>query len=157
MRSRASRTQSRRSVDDLIVAAAAGVELAADVAQAVDQRLLDVHVDVFELGRGTGSCRLNFLPNVGQGLCKSGWHSARSVSRPTLASIWAWAIEPGDVVRIKAVVEADAFGEPLDAAIRRLIENSTARWTRRTDPFVSRQMMSPAAGEQGKEKRTIPC
>ena len=34
---------------DLVVAAAAGVELAADVADAVDERPLDVHVDVFEL------------------------------------------------------------------------------------------------------------
>ena len=34
---------------DLVVAAAAGVELAADIAEAVDQRPLDVHVDVFQL------------------------------------------------------------------------------------------------------------
>ena len=34
---------------DLVVAAAAGVELAADVADAVDERPLDVHVDVFQL------------------------------------------------------------------------------------------------------------
>ena len=34
---------------DLVVAAAAGVELAADVADAVDQRPLDVHVDVFQV------------------------------------------------------------------------------------------------------------
>ena len=35
--------------DDLIVAAAAGVQLAADVAEPFDQGLLDVRVDVFEL------------------------------------------------------------------------------------------------------------
>ena len=35
---------------DLVVAAAAGVQLAADVAQPLDQGRLDVHVDVFELG-----------------------------------------------------------------------------------------------------------
>ena len=32
-----------------------------------------------------------------------------------------------DVVRVEAAVEADAFGELLDAAIRRLVENSTPR------------------------------
>ena len=36
--------------DHLIVAAAGGVQLAADVAEPLDQRLLDVHVDVFQLG-----------------------------------------------------------------------------------------------------------
>ena len=34
---------------NLVVAAAAGVELAADVADPLDQRPLDVHVDVFQL------------------------------------------------------------------------------------------------------------
>jgi hypothetical protein len=46
------------------------------------------------------------------------------------------------------VVKADAFGKPAGAAVRRLIEYSTTRWTGQTDPFVSRQMMSPAAGER---------
>ena len=35
--------------DDLIVAAAAGVQLAADIAQTLDQGAFDVRVDVFEL------------------------------------------------------------------------------------------------------------
>src|SRR5262249_507366 len=38
---------------DLIVAAAAGVQLAADVAEPLDQRLLDVRVNIFQL-RGKG-------------------------------------------------------------------------------------------------------
>jgi hypothetical protein len=36
---------------------------------------------------------------------------------------------PQAIVGEQAVVEADAFAEPFDSAIRRLGENSTARWT----------------------------
>ena len=53
---------------DLVVAAAGGVQLAADVAEAVDQRPLDVHVDVFQFGAEREAALLNFLADLAQRL-----------------------------------------------------------------------------------------
>ena len=53
---------------DLIVAAAAGMELAAGVAEPVDQGPLDVHVDIFQFGREREAVLLNFLADLAQGL-----------------------------------------------------------------------------------------
>ena len=51
--------------DDLVVAAAAGVQLAADVAEPLDQGPLDVRVDVFELD---GERELAALDLAGDGV-----------------------------------------------------------------------------------------
>ena len=56
---------------DLVVAAAGGVQLAADVAQPVDQRPLDVHVDVFQLDAELEAALLNFLADLAQALAQS--------------------------------------------------------------------------------------
>ena len=53
---------------DLVVAAAGGVQLAADVAEPVDQRPLDVHVDVFQLDVELEASLLNFLADLAQRL-----------------------------------------------------------------------------------------
>ena len=53
---------------DLIVAAAGGVQLAADVAEAIDQGLFDVHVDVFQFGAERESPLLNFPADFAQRL-----------------------------------------------------------------------------------------
>jgi hypothetical protein len=42
---------------------------------------------------------------------------------------------PLHVVGVEAVIEADAFGELLDAAIRRLGKHSAARWTGQRRPL----------------------
>ena len=47
----------------LVVPAAGGVELPADVAEPVDQRPLDVQVDVFEFDLELETALLNFLAN----------------------------------------------------------------------------------------------
>ena len=100
---------------DLIVAAAAGVQLAADIAQALDERLLDVHVDVFELGLERKFSRFDFFADGCQrfadlvALCVA--------EQADLGQHLGMGDRAGDVVRVEAMVEADAFGEAFDAAI----------------------------------------
>ena len=59
------------------------------------------------------------------------------------------------IVGIQAVVEADAVAEPLDAAIRRLTENSATRWTSQAVSLPSLTMLvrfRPVANLQVTEK-----
>ena len=77
---------------NLVVAAAAGVQLAAHVADPVDQSPLDVHVDVFQLLRNSNSPAAISWPICSRPVT-IWWHSS-SVRMPTLESMWAWAIEP---------------------------------------------------------------
>ena len=72
----------------LVVAAAGGVQFAADVAEPVDQRPLDVHVDVFQGRRERESALLNLLADVRRSPCSICRHSSPLIS-PTAASIWA--------------------------------------------------------------------
>ena len=56
---------------DLVVAAAGSVQLAAHVAEPVDQCPLDVHVDVFQFDAELESSLLNFLADFARGLAQS--------------------------------------------------------------------------------------
>jgi hypothetical protein len=51
----------------LIVSAPPGVQLAPNVTQAVDERLFDVHVDVFQFGAKREAILLDFVANLDQG------------------------------------------------------------------------------------------
>ena len=99
----------------LVVAAAAGVQLAADVAEPVDEGPLDVHVDVFQLlaedERAGGDLGADLL-QAGDDLVGlvGGEHADRG-QHPGVGD------RAADVVGVEAAVEADAFGEPLDAGI----------------------------------------
>ena len=89
-----------------------------------DERLFDVHVDVFQLGLELEvagfdlrfdllECLANLVALVSRDQADFGQH--QGMSNRAL-----------DIMGIEAVVEAHAFGEPLDAGVRPLGENSTA-------------------------------
>ena len=77
---------------DLVVAAAAGVELAADVADAVDQGPLDVRVNVFELLAEREIAGSDLAADCSRPATI--WCRSSAVRTPTLASMRAWAMEP---------------------------------------------------------------
>ena len=110
---------------DLVVAAAAGVELAADVADAVDQRPLDVHVDVFQLvaeREVAGGDLLADLLQAGDDLVPLVVGEDADLGQHVGVGDRA-----ADVVGVEPAVEAHAFGELLDAAVRRLVEHTAPR------------------------------
>ena len=113
---------------DLVVSAAAGVELAADVADAVDERPLDVHVDVFqflaERECAGGDLVLDLL-QAGDNLM-----SLVVGKDPDLGEHQSVGDRAADVVRVEPVVEGHALGELLDTAVRRLVKHTAPRLAR---------------------------
>ena len=53
---------------DLVVSAAPRMQLSPDISEAIDQRLLDVHVDVFQVGSQLEVAGLDFCANFEQPL-----------------------------------------------------------------------------------------
>ena len=77
---------------NLIVAAPRGMQLAADVAEFLDQGRLDVHVDIFAFQNERKMATLDFSLNFRQ--CSHNLLALVVVNNPTCASMCAWAIEP---------------------------------------------------------------
>ena len=101
------------------------MELPADVADPLDQRPLDVHVDVFELDRELEAALLDFLADLGQGLLNLA--ALVGGQQADLGEHLGVGDRAGDVLRIEPPVEAHALGELLDAAVGRLVEHPTPR------------------------------
>src|SRR5205823_13042856 len=101
---------------DLVVAAAAGVELAAEVPQALDQGPLDVRVDVFQLD---GKGKLPAVDFSGNGV-EGGRDALGLVGReePDLGQHAGVGLAGPDVVAVQPAVEADRLGEGFDAVVR---------------------------------------
>ena len=81
-----------------------------------------MHVDVFQLNAKFHLTAGDFLANFGQcfgDLLSLGWLQKTDAGEHL--SVGDGAL---DVVRVEPAVEADAFGELLNAAIRRLGKNS---------------------------------
>ena len=99
------------------------MQLAANIAQAIDKRLFDVHVNVFKLGPEREFAGFDLASDCLQ----------------LLADLLAFTVGDqadfgqhlcvGDrslnIVGIEAVVEADAFGETFDAAVGAAIADGT--------------------------------
>jgi hypothetical protein len=102
----------------LIVAAAAGVQLPADIAEAVDERLLDVHVNVFELHFEWEIAGFDLSANLLQPAANL--FALGVADKSDLCQHVCMGNRPGYVVRVEPMIEADAFGELLDAAVRGL-------------------------------------
>jgi hypothetical protein len=111
----------------LVVATAARMQFAAHVPQAVDQRLLDVHVHIFQflpqgklapihLAADDLQRRLDLPAFVVRQDADLGQHLRMGDGAP-------------NIVGIESVVEADAFGECFHASIRRLLEDAATRRT----------------------------
>ncbi len=112
---------------NLVVAAAAGVELAAHVADPLDQRPLDVHVNVFELlaeGEFAGGDLVENLFQAGHDLVPL------VVGEDAhLGEHQGVGDRAADVVRVKPPIEGHALGELLDTAVRRLVKHTAPRLT----------------------------
>ena len=108
---------------DLIVAAAGGMEFASRIAQPLDQRPLDVHVNVFELDPEGELPLLNFPANVRQGLLNLKAFVRRE--QPPGGEHLGVGDRGCDILGVEPPIEAHAFRELLDAAVRRLIEDPT--------------------------------
>ena len=120
---------------DLIVATPGRVQLAADVAEAIRQGLLDVHVDVFQFRAEREASLLNFPAYLAQGLLnlpafigreQANFGQHLGVGRRTL-----------DVLRKQTAIEAHAFGELLNTAIGRHVKNTAPCLLRQIKPRTS--------------------
>ena len=105
---------------DLVVAGAAGVELAADLADQLLQPPLDIRCGCPRARAGTGRCP----PRARRGRPRARARSRRAPRR-TGARPWrgpcAHATLPGDVVRPEPPVERQGPGEPLGGGIGALV------------------------------------
>src|SRR5262249_46103099 len=99
---------------------ATGVQLAADVAEALDESAFDMGVDVFELDREGELAAINLSGDVVEG----GDDLVRLVRREEadLGEHAGVGLTGADVVAVQAVVEADGLGERLDAVVGRAAE-----------------------------------
>ncbi len=111
----ASRTHSPQVGRNLVIAAAAGVNLAADIAQAVDQRPLDVHVDVFELSAKLEVSLLNLVADLAE--CLHNLLALELGEQLHLGQHLSVGDRGADVLGKQPPVEAHALGELLDAGI----------------------------------------
>ena len=138
--------------DDLIVAAAAGVQLAADVAEPRDQGLLDVRVDVFELDRKRKLAAFDLAADVVEGGDDLRRLRRRS-SRPTSASMRAWAWLARMSCAVEPVVEADRLGEGFDAIVGVAGEAAAPGFLGHAVPPCGGFRLSEKAGSPGRVLR----
>ncbi len=107
---------------DLVIAAAGRVQLAPHLAEPLDECPFDVHVNVFELDVELEAALLNFAADVAQGLLNS---PAFVVGEQAdVGQHLGMRDRGGDIVRIKAAIEAHTFSELLHAAVGRLLKNA---------------------------------
>ena len=109
----------------LIVAAAGGVELAAHVAQAVDERGLDVHVDVFTLEDERKIPTFDLGPDFGQPS-----HNLLAFiggEQTHLSEHLGVGDRPLDVVLEEPTVKGDRLTEQFDPAVGFLGETTAPR------------------------------
>ena len=107
----------------LVVAAPGGVELPADVAQAVDQGRLDVHVDVLALEDERESFRPRSRPGFRTGPRTICWHSSGSEQTDVREHLRVRDRAP-DVVLEEPTVKGDRFAELFDATVGLLAETA---------------------------------
>ena len=101
------------------------MELAADVADPLDERPLDVHVDVFQLLAELELAGGDFVAD----LLEAGDDLVPLVvgQDAHLGEHVGVGDRAADIVGVQAAVEAHAFGELLDATVRRLVKYSAPR------------------------------
>ena len=119
---------------DLVVAAAAGVQLATDVTEPLDQCTLDVHVHVFQLGTERevtggdfGKDRVEFGDDRVTFLV---------VEQADLGQHPRMGLRTTDVDGGQAMVKTDRFGEGFNARVRLAAEASAPG-------FISHPLISP--------------
>ncbi len=120
---------------DLIVATPGRVQLAADVAKAVREGLLDVHVDVFQFRTEREAPLLNFPAYLAQGLLNHPAFVGRE--QANLGQHLGVGRGTFDVLRKQTAIEAHAFSELLDAAIGRHLKNTAPGLLRQIKPRTS--------------------
>jgi len=120
---------------DLIIATPGRVELTANVAKAIDEGLLDVHVDVFKFRTEREAALLNFPAYFAQGLLnqpafigreQANFSQHLGVGRGTI-----------DVLRKQTAIEAHTFSELLNSAISRHVKNTAPGLLRQIKPRTS--------------------
>ncbi len=108
---------------NLVVSAAGRVQFAANIAQAVDQCPLDVHVDIFQFDLEAELALPNLLAYVCQGLLNLVAFVMRDQAHGGQhAGVGDRSL---DVVRVKPAIEADALGEILHPRICLMLENAS--------------------------------
>ena len=130
---------------DLVVPAPSGMELPADVADPLDERRLDVHVDVFAFEREREVPRLDLVANRGQPArdlpaLVGGDQTDRGEHRRV-------GDRPPDVVLEEPTVKRDRLAELFDATVGPPVEPSPPRLVGhpRITPSFKSPMLSPKA------------
>jgi hypothetical protein len=106
----------------LVIAAARRMQLAPYIARAGNERLLDVHVDVFELGPKRERSRLNFARNLVE---RRDDHLAlvagqqANLRKHLRMGFGAANIDPG-----QPAIKANRLSKPLDSRVCRLLEST---------------------------------
>ena len=111
---------------DLVVARAAGVELARDGADLLLEPALDVRVDVLELRAEGEGPRLQLLPHLSEPAHDLGALGRRQEARPLERA--GPGLARGEVVRPEAAVDGQRGREPLRGRIGRLAEAPPPRF-----------------------------
>ena len=110
---------------NLIVAAAAGMQLPAQIARAGNQCLLDVHVDVFELST---ELKAAFVDLAADGLEVGGdLVGFRRAQQAHIGQHAGMGCGAQNIVPVEPAIEANAFGELLDPAVGRCRKNAFPR------------------------------
>src|SRR5215831_9180961 len=111
--------------DDLVIAAAAGVELAADIAEALDQGALDMGVNVLQLHREGKLATLDLGGNLRES--RHNLADLRLAQQADLAKHVSVRLAGEHVLAVEPAVEADRLGEPLNALVGLAAESSSPR------------------------------
>jgi hypothetical protein len=117
----------------LVVAAATGMKFSTYIAEPIDQRLFDVHVDVFQLDAHLKATVVELSPYLLQCsldlLLLVRRDEANRRQHPRMGD------RALDVLTVKAVIEADALGELLNPAVGSDTEDAGPRWSCQAVPL----------------------
>src|SRR5262249_1324945 len=134
--------------DDLVIAAAAGVQLATDVAQALDQRPLDVRVDIFQ---GNGESEIAAIDLAGDVVERTGNLLCLVGREQTpFGEDAGMGLAGADMVAIQAAVERDGLGEGFDAVVGAAAEAAAPGFLAHAGSF------SPGASASSSRSCNVP-
>src|SRR5260370_4705687 len=108
--------------DNLIVPTSSRVQFAAEITQALNQRLLDVGMDILKSGRKRELARFNLFSNLVE--CGSDLFRLGSREQADFGKHAGMSLAGANIVAVKPAIVRDGFGERLDALVCFAFESS---------------------------------
>jgi hypothetical protein len=122
---------------DLIVATPSSMQLATYVAEAIDEGLLNMHVDVFQFCAEWEAALLNLMAYVAQGLLNC--PAFIGSNEADFGQHLCVSDRSLDILPKQTAIEAHTFGELLHATIGRYVKNSAPSFLRQRNPRTFNQ------------------